>query len=499
MMDVSDGSKFAGTFLSGNRQLFGELTFQRGASNLHVRSDVNFQPNQNSNRCVQGTLLDLTNVSLLNCNASPVPSFNLNGSGISYYDNIFPHYIVYGLKHIEPTEAIIYAVSFQVDDGHKVFHQFGAFDTIFDPSSTLENAIKEYSRFPLETKNSSTKPLVSYFSGKHEIFRCETVCGVVSGRRRITTHSSRLDGTHIDSSVIIEVCFLQPVVFNIALESLVLVREFIDLVAGRLQNVSDIELTISRQEPPAKLQVYWSLQSERDSSSAKKGADKFDLLLNIHTETEPFETVMAQWISRSSEWRDARSRFFSGFRQTNNYGVDRLVAAANMFDILPSSALPKAPLICDEISSARDKARKIFKALPDGDTRTAILGALGRIGTNSLRQKITFRAQSLLEDNSECFPNLTKVIGHAVNCRNHFVHGSEPRIDYSKHFLATVPFLTDTLEFIFAASDLLDAGWDMSPWIKRGLLRTHPLGAFVFSYKSKCTELLELLPNNSTS
>jgi hypothetical protein len=68
----------------------------------------------------------------------------------------------------------------------------------------------------------------------------------------------------------------------------------------------------------------------------------------------------------------------------------------------------------------------------------------------------------LTEAGEWSFPDSYLVLDEAVNCRNHYVHGSRAKIDDQEHFFETVPFFTDTLEFVFAASDLIEAGWNIT-------------------------------------
>jgi hypothetical protein len=91
------------------------------------------------------------------------------------------------------------------------------------------------------------------------------------------------------------------------------------------------------------------------------------------------------------------------------------------------------------------------------------------------RQKIRYRARKLVEAVPEWFPSLFTVTDEAVNCRNHYVHGSRPRFDYNGNFAAVV-FLTETLEFVFGASDLIEADWDIRSWILQGATMSHPFG-----------------------
>ena len=69
-------------------------------------------------------------------------------------------------------------------------------------------------------------------------------------------------------------------------------------------------------------------------------------------------------------------------------------------------------------------------------------------------------------------------------CRNFYVHGTSTKADYARHVDAAI-HLTDALEFVFGASDLIDAGWDMKTWLKRGSTLSHPFARFVFNYAER--------------
>jgi hypothetical protein len=84
------------------------------------------------------------------------------------------------------------------------------------------------------------------------------------------------------------------------------------------------------------------------------------------------------------------------------------------------------------------------------------------------------------------------VVNEAVTCRNHFVHGSPGSFDYDANFGA-VCFLSNTLEFIFGCSDLIEAGWDISAWADSGTTMTHPFGAYRADYRHSLKKLEALL------
>ncbi|RRI02299.1 hypothetical protein EH240_12590 [Mesorhizobium tamadayense] len=89
------------------------------------------------------------------------------------------------------------------------------------------------------------------------------------------------------------------------------------------------------------------------------------------------------------------------------------------------------------------------------------------------------RAAPIIEALDDKFPELTWVLDEAVNCRNHYVHGTLGKVDYAANFQDSAGFFTKSLEFVFAASDWIEAGWDIKAWAARSSSLTHPF----FEYK----------------
>ena len=79
-----------------------------------------------------------------------------------------------------------------------------------------------------------------------------------------------------------------------------------------------------------------------------------------------------------------------------------------------------------------------------------------------------------------------------MNCRNFYVHGSEPRFDYESN-AAAISFFIDTLEFVFGASDLIEAGWNIRSWIHTCTSATHPFGRYRANYPLALPKLKALL------
>jgi hypothetical protein len=163
-----------------------------------------------------------------------------------------------------------------------------------------------------------------------------------------------------------------------------------------------------------------------------------------------------------------------------------------MFDILPDSAVPPVVEVSDELKAAKECSQQMFRALPRTPERDSVLNALGRIGKSALKQKIRHRADSVVKATGSRLGEINTVTDEAVNCRNHYVHGSDPSFDYNAHS-DMVEFFTDALEFVFATSDLIEGGWDLKTWSDKGSTMSHPFGRFLVGYRANLQKLKSLL------
>ena len=78
------------------------------------------------------------------------------------------------------------------------------------------------------------------------------------------------------------------------------------------------------------------------------------------------------------------------------------------------------------------------------------------------------------------------------------VYRGPAKIDYRAHFLETVSFFTETLEFVFAALDLIEAGWGIKPWLQRGTSASHPFGNYCAFSRDNLQALKALLDATAT-
>ena len=508
-MEKLEKSKHIGTFtIEPDKQVNGELTLDRMRSSLYVWGYDFFDSTDKPNRFVKGVLHDRTKVSLINC-VTTLGLGSRSGGHISpeeviHFANFFPHYVVFGDQHLSPVAKAINRVDFVIDDATTLFYDYDAFGHVLDAGPLIEQVVqchidqvRQYSEFD-RTIEIGPYPQIAYFTGKGEIFSANTVLGKISASHAPSYSLGGPAGVEIKNNIFVSLQFTDLVIFEDAVNRTLRVIEFLELLVGRPQNL--IEFTISKevdQQQPAILQVYGSWFPKHERPKSERKPDPSDVLIDAVQNPKELSHILVNWLERDEDWRDARGRFFANFTKEGSHGVDRLIGAANMFDILPANAIPAEVELTEDIKSAHDNCQNIFKKLPASPERDSVLSALGRVGKSTLKRKIHHRAQLLIDVAEDKLPDLYTVIDEAVNCRNHYVHGSQSRIDYSREFDIHA-FLTETLEFIFAASDLIEAGWDVQGWYERGSALSHPFSRYLRMYKSSLLKLKSFLSSDNT-
>ncbi|MGB8032044.1 MAG: HEPN domain-containing protein [Terracidiphilus sp.] len=493
-MKKKDGKQSrSGKFtLNTQNEVYGELKIDGEASSLYVHDKEYFTP-AIPDRCIKGELHDLTKVTLIDCVAPPVPGSYSRGEEGYHFAEIFPHYVVQGDRHIDPNEKIIDEVSFLVDDAGTLFSDFDAFGSVLDARPFIDEIVKAH--VPNRRVETGDDARLIYFTGKTNISTVETVYGKVSVDRRPGFDFGGAGGAYIQNKVVISIRFHTGLAFHEALSRASVLIDYLGMLVGRPQNLIALGLRIGIEtDSPAALDVDWSWAPKRDKSIESSQPDSFDVMVDAVRAPTEFANVLKNWLERQEAWHGARWRFFRSFEKQRHYDPDRLIGAANMFDILPSSAVPSDIALTEELSRAQIASRAMFRDLPQSPERDSVLGALGRLGKSSLKHKVRYRAQKLLDVATEWAPEFFKVTDAAVNCRNYYVHGTEPQFDYDRNF-DLVTFFTDTLEFVFAASDLVEAGWDLKSWMTQGTTMSHPFGRYRVNYRIGLKRLAEALSN----
>nr|WP_241735933.1 HEPN domain-containing protein [Caulobacter sp. RHG1] len=477
-----ENTKHSGRFRIGDRWIDGDLDCRGPDTTLRLHDETRFEVADGAT--IEGLLSNRVSVTLIGC----LPPSGLSAAGASdrlfYYADIFVHHVVAGPRHFDPAAASVRRLAFITGDTNIIFHDRSAFGTVHGQvrDDLFKRLVAEAGR-PVEIGDYAE---LMYFTGKLEICAVETDIGRLVAEHRPRGRLGSIMGVGISNQVMVTYAPREARCFADALDDFLVFLRFFGQLTGRQQSPTEFLLETSDDDEPWQdwLRVHWSLRPPRPSP--QYGPQPGDLPLQAAKDPEVFGEVLASWVAREATWRTPRMRLDRVWSQTRGYDVDRLVSAANMFDILPASAAPRKVALTAELETVQQKILALLKPLPESLEKDSLRSAAGRLGSASLKRKVLHCADRLPQGVLDRLPDLAQVLKEAVDCRNHFVHGSARRFDYDDGALVT--FFTDALEFVFVAYDLALAGW--SPhWPARGFGGSHPFQAFVSGYDPRLADL----------
>lgn len=457
---------------------------------------------------IKGSLTDGRKASLLNCVFQSRKEHFSHGD--RQYETILrPNYVVVGDEFITSEQSVIEGICYHFENitslvgGRNTFMSVDACpDDIRellkrDHSKHTEIARKYgWPTYPFEPEIGE-HPSLLYYSGRWEVIAAQSKVGVVSLTNRTTRGAGTAAGIGIDNEVTVNIKFSDAKTPSEALRELHTLHSLLELCLGSRQRFQWNELNLTQRDEKhpeigKTARLYWSLGSARVEHQDRPY--QMDVLLSPERRPGEFKKVVSSWMDSMETMGDPRERLATAF--FGRYGVDRIVGAANMFDLLPETHAPKKREIDTELREAVAASRQIFATLSDSSARQSMLSALGRVGTASLRDKVYHRADKILAVAPEMFPSLHLPCRQAVLARNHYVHGGKASFDYQKES-ADFVFLTNTLEFVFAASDLIEMGWDLMAWIEEGSTMTHQFGRYAVNFLENVERLKVLVGERS--
>ena len=468
----------------------GTLSLDGPNTLLYLWSNSVLNINLSANKTITGILDDQRKVSCLECVIANEGSHGL-GHNISYYVQVFPHYVITGHRHFADADNDISEISFVLDDIKTLFKDTDAFGIEFGPRwhSVLRQIID--SKNLNHAIDIGDHHLIAYYTGKGEIFSSDTVIGRISAHHAPSVRSGSSDGACIANEIFASIKFDEAINIIDAFSRMYAAVRFFELIVGRAQNFVEVNIYTTDQGPLGSA-VYNSNYPRYQRSGRDVEPISYDMLIDAVRDPNVFASVLAAWVKRHIDktWFTPRWMFFRGW-SSRSYNPERMVSAANTFDLLSEEEFPNNAVLPGELALAVAEAKRIFRDLPQSMDRDNVLNALGRVGKWTLKKKIRHRSRPLLDCIEDKLPELPEVIDEAVNLRNLYVHGSPPRIriDCSR----VQSFLTDTLEFIFSASDLVEMGWDIASWCQASRHLNHPFGFYIDSYRKNLSELKMLL------
>lgn len=432
-------------------------------------------------RCLTGRLTSGARLSLINCFQTGEYE-TTSPDGPLFSARCFPQYIAVGACHVTD-QTLLHRVHLKVQDAGNIFFDADAFGSWRVNAAPLASLLADHPRPP----KLGERPRIAYFSGRERIFERKTAVGTVSATNCVGFDWGGPNGTSLSNRVLLTLEPDAPCAIGEMMERVHALLRFLHIVAGRRQIIEEFSADLAAPEvDPVTgfVEIYWSAQPRE---SEARQASPHDMPLHGAEDPDRFGDVLERWLDLDKERWVARARFCASAGRGDGYTADRLVAAANVFDILPKSALPRKTTPDPDFAVALREAKAIFAALPESEDRASALNALGRITRTSLKHKVQHRASVVLARAGAALPQLAWVLGQAVNARNFYVHGSSSKEDRSEFFQRNLGFFTDALEFTFMASELVDAGGDFRS--RYGTTGSHPLGAFVADYQARLKRL----------
>lgn len=488
-------SRLLGTFTQpSGRTAVGELRLKGSSTLLKLHSDQNLACSEFVSS-INGTAYSGECLTLIECRTTEDGHISITNSPDRFYANIFPHYVAIGQHHLDPAHACIEKIDFTTTDLTALSYDFDAFGCVIDAKPIIDAVLQERrKKRPVEA---GEWPHVAYFSGKDCIVEVRTPIGKVSVHHRPRFSVGGPKGVFIKNRIVVSIEPERPATFHDAIHWMSDIACFLSMAAGRAQDVGQVKVTTTTKidNVPQLLRIHPSFRWKLSDKTEKHRPHPIDVPLDPIRNRAEFEMVLANWMDRHDGWRVARYRYLECMRKVDKYGPERLVAAANMFDILPADAVPLTAELSEELAATRNASIEMFRKHPPGIDRNSALSQLGRLGKPSLPKKVAHRASIVASKLGGHFQDLQFVASVAVKCRNFFVHGSSDDIDYQK-VETFVPFLTDTLEFIFAASDFIDAGWDAQRWCSVGHSWGHSFARLRSEYEEALSELRSAISPN---
>jgi hypothetical protein len=230
-----------------------------------------------------------------------------------------------------------------------------AFGTLFDGNPFIREIVA--ARKINRTIEIGPEPQIACFTGKIIIVEASTVLGDIAVRHNSSWSSGSPSGVRIDTSISMGISPPTPLKIGETVERAHQPLPFFDLEAGG--HIPRI--------------CRWTALGDGMSSC-----------------------VLQKWWKMDAARHDSRIRLNESLARPWRYTVDGLVSAANIFDILPASAIPKEVKLTAEVAEATRMSKELFLALEESDERRSLLDALRRIEQASLKQKVRYRAAYIL-------------------------------------------------------------------------------------------------------
>jgi hypothetical protein len=480
-------SNRVGIFEISNRQVWSSLDLESSPLSITLYfKESDFDPCAKS---LLGQSPSLEKISCIDCIYGG-KNRTWRGNESSYSLRVTPHYALIGASHFDVECELVAKISFSITDIDQLFDDSDAYGELHESSESLRKLIPP--KIGNRNVPSGDHPRIAYFAGRTTIIRVELLDSVMEVGHTQFGGSSTATGLPFGSSIRVSLSFKEPLSLQMTIRAMLAARRFFSLIGGRRQGVTDIKILKVGAMPHEDLDLRMSFPPEgpKEPMLSNERPWYLDIPLDAVRRPDEFTAVAQAWFARDVSWLQSRSRYQGCLENDNYYDVDRLVAAANMFDLLPHDAAPAKATLDPALVVAQKQCRTILRALPETPERDSALLALGLMSRASLTKKVQHRSKLISQRVGHLFPKLEDVCRRAVQLRNYYVHGTPPKDMPIEKLQSFSTFLTSTLEFVFATSDLVEAGWNISSWVNSMHSANHSFVRYRLDYPDQQKELL---------
>lgn len=401
---------------------------------------------------VYGRTQDNKTLSLLNCLSNESRSFG--GESVTYSNIIQPHIVLTGKNRVDPDNDKFCSISLVVGNSHALLRWFTSFGYINFLDDGLVSQLNAQEHAP--SFSSEHNPILAYFNGNFDIFSQDTELGVIAASNYVSTGGGfNSDGVSIRNKVVLKVKFHTSKTLSEALNIAHRVSLLLRFIAG--ENVFFKDISVS-DESDNNFQVLYNTYSWGEILDSTKSGNPL-----IDISSEDFPQFLDSWFSHVD--RDiVRYSFYDSFLKGRSYSSDRLINAANMFDIFPSSKENSKKVLKQEetekLKKLKQHIKEEFSELDD--IKNSLLMSIGFLTRKSLKDRVNERItviESYLVSRGFNLEDIDFVLGLAIKARNYHVHGTEFK-QLTLHQMHQFQILfTCFFELIYALSELIECGW----------------------------------------
>jgi hypothetical protein len=448
--------QYLGEFRIGRKRFPGRVTLKGDEFGLELYSAKPIHIPTAQMRTIRGVARTGEKITICDAIGGEVGGTRSYGRTIRHFISLFAHFIAIGPRHLDTDAKVVAGITFTTTGATALFYDHGAFGT-----GQVKNIARLMPAWAKKGRRKLRDGVVFYYADRGPIFSVKGKDTEFEAFNGVSYRMPSPRGISLTNEVRIALKFKRPVTLEEAIKAIFEFRGFCEILSQSkhcIRNITIRHKSAGEREPPLRI------HPAREETEPGSETDFRDNMISGGLNKSEFETVLAAWVKTQGERRNARLRIVLGIREGLSYSPDRLVGAANAFDLLPDGAFkrPKLPAsLLSTLAALASEASKLKQPY-----REQVLTNLHRVKGLSLRRKVESRFNSLPMSLRKRVPEMPFLIDHCVRSRNYFVHGARPKlsVDATRDLMS---LFTDTLEFIFVMSELVACGWNFDRWIKR--------------------------------